>query len=356
MKWNNFYSIGRRCGSIFITTIIGVCFFNCSDIYLSSWNCIEEGDHKCEQYGDIDLLNNKPSDVLIVLDNSPKGQEFNPQITSNLNQFLKCVKSADWRAGVISGVDGDTSTNTLGELINLEINGETSVKKFITPNIKNYETIFSDTVSLKSGCSAPPYCHEGKPKPLSAIRGFMEKHSAIKSRGDSFLRGYASLAIVIISTSKDEEGTFSDSGTDAQTALASVYGKYDKDEFISLVVTDSGNKNDCITTTGDVVSRGVEGVSKVGSIYGLGGLYGFWSVEPTLAIGSQLLHAFTQKRIDEASESNELINFARHSGGYIFDICEPVFGTALAYSVLENIGMEKQLPEECRNFHSDTAK
>ncbi|MYE07748.1 MAG: hypothetical protein F4X95_03235 [Oligoflexia bacterium] len=356
MKWNNFYSAVYRYWSIVTITIVGVCFFNCSDIHISSWNCIEDGDYKCEQYGDIDLLNNKPSDVLIVLDNSPKGQELNSQITSNFNQFLKCVKPVDWRTGVISGVDGDSSTNTLGELMNLEIDGETSIRKFITPNMKNHNIIFSDTVSLKSGCSAPPYCGEGKRQPLSAVKSFMEKQKAIKNRDHSFLRRYASLAIIIVSTSRDEEGASSDLGTDAHTALASVYEEYSNDEFVSLVVTDLGNKNDCITTTGEVVSRGVEGASTVGSIYGLGGLYGLWSVEPALAIGSQLFHAFTRKHIETASESSELIKFARHSGGHVFDICKPAIGADLAYSVLENAGMERQLPEECRKFPSGSEK
>ncbi|MCY4321231.1 MAG: hypothetical protein OXC37_02335, partial [Bdellovibrionaceae bacterium] len=148
----------------------------------------------------------------------------------------------------------------------------------------------------------------------------------------------------------------SDSGTNAEAALTSVYKEYSENDFISLVVTDSGNKNDCITTAGDIVSRGVEGVSTAGSIYGLGGLYGLWSVEPTVAIGAQLFHIFTQKSMDKASKSNELIKFAHHSGGYVLDICKPTFGKALAHRVLKHMDMEKQLPEECHSLHSDMGK
>ena len=333
-----------------VITVVSVFFFNCSDIYLASWNCIEDGDQRCEQYGDVGWLDNKPSDVLIILDNSPKGQELNPHVTSNLGQLLKCMRPADWRVGVVSDVAKGASADTLGELINLEMDGEISVRKFITPEMKKHRAVFSDTISLKSGCSFPPYCSEGSRRPLSAIKGFMQKQEIKKTRENRFLRGYASLVIIVVSVSDEKKGIVSDSGTDAQAALASVYEKYDKDEFVGLVVTDAGNTDDCITTAGDFVSKGADGISKVGTIYGLGGLYGVWSAHPLLVIGSQLLSGFTQKSIEGASTSGELMKFARDSGGYAFDICKPDFGAALAYSVLQKIDMQRQFPDECKKF------
>ena len=112
-------------------------FFNCSEIRLyPSWNCIEEGDHKCEQYGDIKTLHKKPKDILIVMDTSEKGQELNPQIAASLKHFVTCIKPADWRVGIITGTEEDSSSLILGTLMNIETEEAHFKQKFITRETK----------------------------------------------------------------------------------------------------------------------------------------------------------------------------------------------------------------------------
>ena len=342
MRLNNFS--GKNSSRLAIVIIIAgnVFFFNCTPLYLSSSNCIEEGTHKCRQNGDVKWLAKKSMDILITLDNSPKGQDLNPRITSSLNQFLKCIEAIDYRVGVISGVTDDSSEEPMGDLINTEVSGQVSVKKFISADIKDYKKVFADTISLRSGCSYPPYCKSGSQKPLSAVKFFMQKEGG-KNEYDSFLRGYAPLAVIMITSSDEKKGVFS-SGTTSQEALASVYEHYKEDQFIGSVVTDYGKRDDCIDGFGDFVSKGVDFVAKVGIVFSS------FEMNPLIGIPSVLLLGFSKKGGFINQRPTELIKFVKGAGGYIFNICQPSFGKGLAYSLLMKMEMENHVTDECKKI------
>ncbi len=339
MKLSNFSSKIHSRFVIVIIIAVSIFFFNCSELYMSSWNCTEQGGRECEQYGETKLLVEKPVDVLIVLDNSSDAKELNPQITLNLSQFLKCIKPADWRVGLISGTEGGKQ-NKFGELINLEIKGQVSDKKFVHPNIRGYKKAFSETISLRSGCSYPPYCGGNSLKPLSSIKAFMQKR---ENSLDGFLRDYASLAVIIVSLSDEKDGWFSGQDTTSKEVLTTLYNEYEEDQLVGLTVTDAGNKKDCITTAGEVISRGVDFLSEAGTIYGL------ITLDPIVMLTSQFVSYFSNKQTTkDESEIPEIVKFAKNTGGYAFDICKPAFGKALAYSVLQKIKMEERFPNECK--------
>ena len=342
MKLNSFCS--KRHSYTAIIIAVSILFFNCSELYISSWNCIEDGEHQCGQYGDIELLSKKSVDIVVVMDNSTKGQELNSQITSNLNRFLKCIEEVvDWQIGVVSSVEDKNSIDNLGQLIDLELKGEISIKKIISSDIKNYEMVFSDTISMESGCSYPPYCNNGNNKPLSAVKSFIHKE-VYKDQFSSFLRNYASLAVIVISPSDEEDGMLSSSSTSAQDALASVYEHYDKDQFIGLTVTDSGTENDCIHTVRDTISKGVRTIETAATIYGL------IMMNPLITILASILSGFFDYNPIEGSQPVEIVQFAKSAGGYAFDICKPSFGNSLAYSLLRKVEMEDRFPDDCKRF------
>ena len=323
-------------------------FFNCSGLYFSSYNCAEDDIHKCKQSGDVGWLSKKPMDVLIVLDNSSRGQELNSRITSNLNQFVRCMEAVDWRVGVISGVKETGSSDTLGALINMEISGQISTKQFITPHAKGYDKVFSDTISLKSGCSYPPYCRDGSVKPLSAVKSFMQKHADTNAGTDMqepFLRKQAYFSAIVVSTSDEKSGVFSGKGTSAQDVLSSMYEHYPENKFVGMVVTGSSTRDSCIDQADSFASRSVQSVARAGSAYG------FITANPLVAIASHLLYMVSsgeQSMIESAPD--ELMLFANRSGGYVFDICKPSFGKVLAYSLLRKVEKENYFPDECRRF------
>ncbi len=338
MKVNGFSSKKHRRVSIVVIIAISVFFFNCADLYISAWNCTEDGGYECKQYGDTSFLVEKPMDILIVLDNSSSAQELNSQIVINLNQFLKCIEPVDWRVGVVSGIENE-EVEFFGNLINLEMQGQVSTQNFVSMNTKNYKKVFSDTISLSSGCDYPPYCEEGSHKPLSAVKSFMQK----KEGGfDGFLRGYAPLAVIIVSTSDETDGLFSDMETSSKEALEVIYSEYDEKNFIGLTVTDAENKDDCITTTGEYISSGIDFLTDAGMVYGL------VTFEPVTMVASQVISHFSgEMSVLDDEEIPEIVKFAKIAGGSAFDICKPAFGKALAYSVLQKMNMEDRFPDEC---------
>lgn len=321
-----------------------VFFFNCTPLYFSSSNCVEDETHKCKQYGDVGWLAKKSMDVLITLDNSSEGQDLNPQIASSLNQFLKCIEAIDYRVGVISGVADSSSEGALGHLINTEVSGQVSTKKFVSADTEDYKKVFSDTIALKSGCSYPPYCRSGSRKPLSAVKFFMKKEGG-KNEYDSFLRGYAPLAVIVITTAGEKKGMFSKDSITAQEALASIHEHYREGQFIGSVVTDYGKKDDCIDDGfGNFISKGI------GSIATVGGLYSMSIVNPWGILAYSLL-LDVSKSVSVSDQSMiELVKFAKNAGGYVFDICKPSFGKGLAYSLLKKLEMEKRFPDECKEI------
>jgi len=325
---------------------ISCCFFNCSDLYISSWSCIDSNSSECKRSGHTDYLIQKPVDVVVVLDNSPRAQKMNNQVTQNLNQFLQCIYSVDWRVGVVSNMKDSNHAEPLGHLVNIEWGGEISTHKFINPQMEDYKQIFSETVSLDSGCYYPPYCNKNKPKPLSSIKSFMQIEGHKKKSDTSFLRDYAHLAIIVISTYDETNKGFSSSNmTYSKDALASIYSHYGKDEFIGLVVTDSGEKNNCIHTIEDTLSDGVDFISRLGAVYGV------VSMDPIALIGSQLLSDVSSRSSLTNSRAKELIQFAKDAGGSVFDICKPSYGHALAYKMLEKMEMEHKFPSECKKIY-----
>ena len=341
MKLSNFPKT-KKSRFTTLAIIVGcIFFFNCSELYFSPYNCVEDGTRDCKQNGDIGWLERKSMDILITLDNSSKGQDLNPRVTSNLTQFLKCMEAVDWKVGIIPGVKGSNSEGSLGVLMNTEISGQVSAQKFITSDTTDHKQAFSDTISLRSGCSFPPYCSDGSIKPLSAIKSFMHKQVG---REGSFLREGAAFAVIVVSSKDESSGMFSGDSTDAQSALASVYEHYTEDEFIGLVVTGSNTRDDCIDQSSNFISTGVEYLGKVGGVYSL------VTMNPLVMLASSLLVDFSDATSIVDQSPVELINFAKGSGGYVFDICKPSFGKVLAFSLLKKMGKEDRFPEECKQF------
>lgn len=338
----------------YITIIlVSLFFFNCSDLYLSDWSCVEGDGRKCRQSGNINWLTKKPLDILIVVNTSPEGQELNPSMTSNLGQFLDCIEPAvDWRVGIISGVEDD-SFPQLGKLTNLEIQGQISTKTVIHPHMSNYRQVFSDTISLKSGCAYPPYCIDGSVKPLTAVAAFMQRY--LKPQRP-FLREYASLATVIVSPS-DEEEKRSSTSTPAEAALREVYTHYKASEFVGLAVTDSGTVGDCVTSSVDYVYDGLDYIQRGATAYAAAGALGFVApVNPLALLAITLLPEFAKGQLVANKKLMELMKFARDTNGHVFDICKPHYGRALAYSVLKKMNMEERFPRECQLLPSDNER
>ena len=344
MKVDNFSNKRHSCMAMLVIASVSVFFFNCSDLYMSSSNCIGNEGRECKQQGDSSWLAKKPTDILVVIDNSPKGEELNAQVAANLSQFVQCIDPVDWRVGVISSVEKKSgSTHTLGHLINLEMNGEVSVEKFVSANTLNYQKVLSDTVSMRSGCTFPPHCNNGSHKPLSAVKAFMERETN-RSTSDAFLRSYAPLAIILVSSSdEDMGGLFSSSGTSSGMALSSVYGHYSENKFMALTVTKPADNDNCLRTFRDTASDGAGYVTKAGEVYGL------VTLNPAVMFISSLLSELSESLLTN-KPPEELIKFAKNSGGYAFNICKPTFGKAMAYSVLEKMNIAERFPEKCKKI------
>ncbi len=369
--------------------LLAMLFFNCSRLSISQY-CSEDEEGNCEEkQGRSEFLIKKSVDILIVLDNSPLGQKLNPQITANLNQFINCIEPLDWRVGLLSGVENKDSP--MGMLLplegaeeqtpNLELadteypaEQETGTEqerpwhssggpeatdteepaeqqpapsslpsqKIISADMENPEKIFSDTVSLSSGCEHPPFCHKGKRKPLSAVKAFMEN----TEEKEQFLREESTLTVVVVSSSDEKGGWFSDPDTTAKTALTSLSAEYDPEQLSTFSVTDSGKTDDCIKTAGEVIKKGA------GFLGNLGQAIGMITLEPITILASASL---TYYAADGESPAQELTQFAEAGGGKTFDICKPYFGRALAYGVLQSVDREGQFPEKCQQFEKKSA-
>ena len=207
--------------------------------------------------------------------------------------------------------------------------------------------MFFNTVSLQSGCSKAPYCGKGAITPLNALKMFMQKEGAKRNAQNGFLRSYAPLSVILISSSDEEEGS-ADSKTTARSAL-SVAQKYYNSDFTGFVVTDMGKKNDCIQTTREALSQGMEWAGQIGMLAGI------VTLNPWISFGS---HIFTSKAGEfiEGKDTPELIKFAQNTAGAVFDICKKSFGAPLAYNVLKKINMEAELPDECNPFTNSSKK
>ena len=330
-------------------------FFNCAKISVTN-QCIDDGSELCrDKQGKVQLLARKPVDILIVLDNSRKGQKLNPQITDNLNQFVQCIEPLDWRVGIIPGVKH--KDHAMGKLMVMEHSALLENKpstledkktqhlaepagplKFISPDRENYKQIFADTVSLSSGCDKPPFCYKGKRRPLSALQAFMQNTEEKKL----FLRESADLAVVVVSSSDEKRGFFSGPGVSSQEVLSSISLDYSSDKWTALSVTDAGQAGDCIKTVGDFKRTSMGFLSKAGNIVGM------VTFQPLVLLGSAVL----SYQADKAHQSNtsSLFEFAKGGGGQTFDICKPFFGRAVAYSVLQSVDRESQFPEPCKQF------
>ena len=343
MKWIHSFDKKKKRISIIIIIGISVLFFSCTKLHLSASECQGDGGtEECESADETIKVVKKPADIVIILDSASRHmQDIYSQVSANLSQFLQCVDVIDWRIGIISSLGGSNNQHSLGKLLNLEIDGQLSAKTFINSHVDNYKQVFSDTVSLDSGCDYPPYCKKGPNKPLSALKSFMEKEVS-QNTSDTFLRQYVPLAAVIISVSDEENGMFSGPGVSAQGALSSIYAHYSTDQFIGLTVTDSRKKDDCVAT-GNFISTGAEILSTAGQFYGA------ITMDPAVILGSGLLSRFSADT-PEKFHSSEIVQFAKQAEGHIFDICSPLFGKALAYSILQKIGAADQFPEKCKQF------
>ena len=343
----NFTFFKKKLNSIitlFLLIGTGLLFFNCSDLYMNDWDCVEANGRECGQNGNINWLNKKPVDVLVVMDTSARARKLNTSIASNLNQFLTCVQPLDWRIGVVSGMDKTGSNYKTGELMNIE--GAESRRFFVNTKVKNYQEAFSKTVSFSTGCSNPPYCGKGSLKPLTAVQAFMEKEEQTPDK-NRFLRSYADLAVILISTKDEKKKIFSQTSP-SEAALSAVYKKYSEDDIIGFTVTDSGGKKACVKTMGNTMWKGANTIGRGGMAYGM------LAFNPVVFLGSQLVKDFSEKQPMKNTEKRQIVQFAKITGGYAFDICKPHFGTAIAYSLLKKTGLEESFADECKKHSIKT--
>ena len=339
IKYKKYFIL--QIGTLFCTTIF---LLSCSEIYFSPWNCKTDGIGPCAQKGDSSLLSKKSVDILIALDNSPKGQELNPHIVSNFDELLECIEAVDWRVGVISGVE-QKEPDKFGQLINVELSGQLSQYKFIASNLKNNEKMFSDTLSLKTGCDYPPYCSEGRLKPLSAAKSFIQYEGIYREDRKSFLRPNIPLTMILVSSADEKKKWGMGDVTKAQGALNSVYQYYDTDKFVAYSVVenkDTPTKTNCVRDSRNYINSGMDIAGKLSQVHFL------TTFEPASLLASVVINGVSDKTF--RNTGSQLIEFARKSGGEALNICKPVFGRALAYSILKNLGEEDRFPEECQKF------
>ncbi len=345
-----------------------VLFFSCAELRFSSIACIDgdKSDPLCHE-GKTDMLASKSVDVLFVMNNSEDMQKFNVPVTANLGRFLECIKPADWRVGFLSTVNKETVH--VGDVMPLESNGQLSSKKFLQSSTQNYKALFTQTVSLSSGCSLPPYCaEEGKSaSPLVAVKTFMEAPEEERS----FLRQNTPLTVVFVSLSddaskEDEEDDSDDDATEgkvtAEQALSSVQSGYegDIDKFMHFTITDPGTYEDCTQTMGDQLASGIsEGSNKLA---GVGAAAGMMMANPVVLLGSIVLGSLvssvfeTEKSAIQKTKSLEMSRLTTLTGGRVLNLCHPAFGQALAYSVLEHIEMEDRLDSSCTELKKPKEK
>ncbi len=347
-----FYLFACLCGVFFL--------FNCAELHFSSWHDCSDKEYKdseyCEHKGDTDLLIKKPVDVLFVLGNSEKLRKKNILITSNLKKFLKCLEPSDWQVGFIASSDNELSEK--GELMPLEFQGQLSNHRFLNADTEDYSILFSHSVSTSSGCNLPPYCAEDPPKPLDVIRAFMSHHHSEAHK--AFLRKKASLAIISVSLAAEEDEVDEkdknkeDGITTAEETLSSVQTGYsgDMDQFIYFTVTAPGTSDDCIETVGDRVSKGIQATANLGTELGL------MMSNPLVLIGSTIFGAVTAGFNNDEDEikktkSLQMSRLTTMTGGRVLNLCHPAFGQALAYSVLEHIGMEERISSDCQTLKKE---
>ena len=328
---------------------MGAFVFSCSDLSFSDRSmdqlCLEENGEPCKYQGDTTWLEEKSVDILISLDNTALGQELNPKISSNLNEFLKCVAPADWRVGFLPGAQKPKPPSKLGELIPLEIAQKTSKQKIITPDMPESARVFEDTVSLRSGCSYPPFCAEGQPAPLQTIKAFMNK----KQEKARFLRPNVPLVLIVVSLSGEDSPSSAVSSQSAQSLLTQLSAKYSAKDLLAITVTNTGQEDDCVHSNSNFLSDGMGYVAKAGQAVGL------VTVMPELILASALLSLLAdevKKEPKTPEHSMELARFAKRAGGGALNVCKDTFGRALAFSVLKHLNMENRFPDECKKFNS----
>lgn len=325
--------------------------FNCSELYFSSLYCSNEDEVNgiCERHGNAELLMDQLVDVLFVMSQSEEMQDLNPQISNSLRRFLKCMYPSKWQVGFIATVNSDSVL--AGELMPLEHNGQLSTKHFIHSDMKDYEDLFNQSVSLNSGCELPPFCNkEGSATTLHSIKTFMEN----SNNRDIFFRKDTPLNMVVISPSVEKANQ-----VPAESALSAVQAVYPDfaDRFNSLTITAPGTKDDCIKTIKDSLSGGAKTISGVATAVG------FASANPLVILGASLFNVITSMHFvdsEDATKQNiqnrEAVRFSTLTGGRVLNICHPRLGEAIAFSILENIGMEDRISEECKDFDPHSGK
>lgn len=375
-------------------------FTACSQLYITSTamdsiGCDEhnKSDLCNKNKGDISLLKKKSLDVVLVLNNLKDHQELNSHVTTNLNKFLQCIDDVvDWKIGIVSSVyDSDFPGNYFGNFMDLEIPTQTQAiaptdnenlyiydeeqfvinkdvdainpseapvvvhksnpliqneasflsNNILTRDVKNYEMIFSNTISLESGCENPPYCLEdGKNQPLKSVKNFMEKQLNNKNKFNNFLREYAFLAVIVLSPTDEDTSFFSSTDVKSQNLSEFFNANYSYDKFMALTVTNSYKKDDCLLTGDEAISHSMNVVTSAAAIYGI------ISSNPLVTILISLVDDFFNTNTD----SSEIIKFTKQTKGYAFDICKPSFGNSLAYSVLQKMQQEDRFSDKCKQL------
>ena len=349
---------------IFITGTVAF-FFSCSELYFSAYECEgEECLHSTAPRGNTDLLFKPPVDILIVKDNTSKMRPLNPSLTMSLNSFLKCMEPADWRMGMI--VSGSPKKNqahklSTGQLLKWEHSGRLLPQRALSARTPHYPEVFSDTVSLASGCHLPPYCGKGDPRPLTALKTFASPGRQGSRR--RFLRERVPLVSIIISSSDEDYASLSQR-TQAEETLSAIqrlsHFYMHRDHFMNITVTASGTANDCISTPQDYVEKGLGALSMAGTLYAM------VQVEPLVFLGSVLLSGlasrFSRGGIQQRQKHKEpekrvaIADLAQSTGGYLMDLCNPDFGKALAFATLQHIQKEDLFSKECQTIRKSASR
>ena len=249
-------------------------------------------------------------DLLVVVDNSRSMSPDQIKLGKEFPNLISGVSDSDYRIGVITtDTDSEDFEDTPGYWGNLDVVSQTG-KKYISKSDRNPTRLFSDLINRKETTSCTletptpdlPPCASFSEKPLSAIKMAIEKRN---DQNSGFFRQGADLAVIII-TDEDESVDENDLAYSASELLAFV-----DQEF-------SGNKK----------------------------ILGF-----SIAIQDQT--CFDEQAKETASGQAvfgvRVGEFARLTGGFNINICNPNFGQDLIsisdYLQEELLPFTHKLPE-----------
>lgn len=156
------------------------------------------------------LFNDDPSgakvDVLFVVDNSPSMLEEQQKLGSALSSFISSIRRLDWQIGITTT---DVTTGPFGVRGGL-LSMKGTNAKVLNRYVRDYETVFKNTVYRDEVNGCGNICPSGDERPLEAVRMAIDKRN---SENAGFFRPDSDLVIIVLS---DE-----DEGSDGAGALPS---------------------------------------------------------------------------------------------------------------------------------------